>query len=142
MLRRSVLMVATASAFGVAASPLGAAVNVINGIGRSVTVQIGYSDENGNVSEWTAFTIEPCFYLTLDEAPDLRLLFPTYLDARINPDTGAIDYQVLLLTQPATLALFNADPLIMFDGLGRNDCGLSDALGDPAAPTPAGEVKK
>jgi len=103
-------------------------------------VQLGYSDENGNVPEWTAYTLKQCHTLTVDEAPNLRMIYPRFLDERINPD-GGIDYEVLLLTQPGIVALFLADPRIMYGFQWPANCGQPGDPVDPAAP-PVEDVKK
>jgi len=79
-------------------------------------------------------TIEPCFVMAVAEAPNLRMIFPRYLDERLNPDTGTIDYEVHLLTQPGALTLFPADPRIMVDVLGNDACA-----GRVAPATPEGK---
>lgn len=126
MLRRRLLALAAAAAAGLAATAATAAVNVINGIGQPVTIQLGYADDQGVVAEWNWYVIKPCFYMLIDEAPNLRMLYPKYLDGRINPDHGGIDYELILLNAATTLTLFNADPLIMVDAMGRTDCGTLD----------------
>lgn len=110
-----------------------AEVTVQNGLDRPLTIQLGYADQFGAVT-WEEVTIEPCFVMAVAEAPNLRMIFPRYLDERLNPDTGTIDYEVHLLTQPGALTLFPADPRIMVDVFGNDACA-----GRVAPATPEGK---
>lgn len=109
-----------------------AEVVVQNGLDRALTIQVGYADQFGNVA-WEPVTIEACLAMYVTEAPNLRMIFPRFLDERVNPDTGGIDYEVYLLTQPGTLTFFPADPRIMVDVFGNAPCP------DRAVPAPVGK---
>lgn len=129
---RNLAVIALAVAAVGASAPAVAEVTLTNAVGSPITVQYGYADANGFV-EWTPFLLEPCFTATFAEAPNLRLIYPAFIDGRPNPDTGTIAYQVILLNQPATLALFLADPVIMVNVFGTTECAGAGA----APPKPA-----
>lgn len=112
-----------------------AEVTVQNGLDRPVTIQFGYASPDGLV-EWSPVTLVPCEITSVTEGPSLRLLFPRFADERLNPDTGTIDYELMLLDRPGRLFLFLADPRIMVDVMGQGGCDPA-----PAKPSPAPAAK-